>query len=118
MIDPVLIEERCQLLADTSTGQPADEALADRMASQAERVLIHAKAVAILVADAAEDPRGIVDERALVEDAKPPRLEVAFALERIDEVPEVPCPKRRGSSPRRRGSNLGDRVDLDERAGR
>ena len=61
----------------------------DALARQADGLLVHPEAVAILVADRAEDPRRVVDERAVVEDPDAPCLEVLAAAEGVDEPAEV-----------------------------
>ncbi len=50
---------------------------------------VHAEAVAVLVADRPEDPRRIVDEREVVEDAQDSLLEIGQAAEEVDEAAEV-----------------------------
>ena len=52
-------------------------------------MLVESQPVSGLVADAAEDPRRVVDEREVVEDAQNACVEVASAAERIDEAAEV-----------------------------
>ena len=58
------------------------------MHSRASRTvsLVHAEAVAVLVADRAKDPSRVVDERAVVQDPDSLRLEVGAAPERVDEL--------------------------------
>ena len=61
------------------------------MHSRARRdgLVVHPEPVAVLVADRAEDPGRVVDERAVVEDPDAPGLEVLAAAERVDEPAEV-----------------------------
>ena len=59
-------------------------------------VLLEAEPVPRLVADAAEDPRRVVDEREVVEDAQDACLEIGATAVRIDEAAEVVGAERRG----------------------
>ena len=67
--DVALLEERDQLVAQARTREVADVAGGDAVAGEPGGVLVHAEAVAVLVADRAEDAGRVVDERAVVEDA-------------------------------------------------
>ena len=58
-------------------------------------MLLEPEPVARLVADPAEDPRGVVDERQVVEDAEQARLEVGPPAEGVDQPPEVGGLQRR-----------------------
>ena len=64
--------------------------------SEPRRVLLEAEPVARLVADAAEDPRRVVDEREVVEDAKHAGLEIRATAVRVDQSPEVVGAERCG----------------------
>src|SRR5262245_5128113 len=93
VLDLALLQERDELVAQARRRKVADEAHLDRSAREAQRVLVHPEAVAVLVADPAEDAGRIVDEREVVEDADPPRLEVAPPAERVDEAAVVLPPQ-------------------------
>ena len=80
-----LLEESDQLFSQACTGEIADVARGDAVAGERHRLVVHAEAVAVFVADRAQDPRRIVDERAVVEDADSTGLEVAATFERIDQ---------------------------------
>src|SRR6184192_641086 len=82
--------------AEPCRGEVADEAHLDAGASEPLRASAHAEAETRLVADRPKDPRRVVDEREVVEDADRPMLEVAPAAERVDEAPEVLRLQRRG----------------------
>ena len=59
-------------------------------------MLVESQPVPGLVADAAEDPRRVVDEREVVEDAQHVRVQVAPAVEGVDQTAEVVRGERRG----------------------
>ena len=89
VLDLALLQQRDELVTQPRRGEVADEPHLDRPAREPHRVLVHPEAVAVLVADRAEDPRRVVDEREVVQDADPPRLEVAPPAEGVDEPSEV-----------------------------
>ena len=89
VLELAFLEQRDQLVAQARRGEIADEAHLDAPAGEPQRVLVHAKAVAVLVPDRPEDPGRVVDERQVVQDADRLRLEVAPAAEGVDEPAEV-----------------------------
>src|SRR5919106_2681172 len=91
-----ILEKRLQLVAEPRRGEVADEPHLDAPAGEPCRVLLQAKPVARLVPDAAEDPRRVVDEREVVEDAEDARLQVGTSAEGIGEPPEVRLLERHG----------------------
>src|SRR5688572_22321016 len=84
-----ILEERLELVAQARRREIPDEPHLDAPPREPRRVLLEAQAVARLVADPAEDPRRIVDEREVVQDAEHARLEVAAAAERVREAAEI-----------------------------
>src|SRR5205807_7118968 len=62
VLDLALLEQRDQLVAQPRRREVADEPHLDRAARESLRVLVHPEAVAVLVADRAEDPGRVVDE--------------------------------------------------------
>ena len=84
--DVALFEQRDQLVSEARAGEVADVAGRDALAGEPDGVVVHAEAVAVLVADRAEDPSRVVDERAVVQDPDALRLEVGAAAERVDEL--------------------------------
>ena len=96
MADVALLEEGHQLVPEARPGEVADVPRGDALAGERDGVLVHAEPVPVLVADRPEDSRRVVDERAVVQDADPPGLEVGAALERVDELAEVLALERDG----------------------
>ena len=84
-----LLEERHELVAQPRRREIADETHLDATAEKPRGVVLEAKPMARLVADAAEDPRRVVDEREVVEDAQHACVEIRPAAVRIDEASEV-----------------------------
>ena len=84
-----LLEQRDELVPQPGRREVADEPHLDRSARQALGVVVHPEPVPALVADRAEDPGRVVDEREVVEDADRLRLQVAPPAERVDQPPEV-----------------------------
>ena len=74
MADVALLEQRDQLVAQARTQEVADVARRDALASQADGLVVHPEPEPVLVADRAEDPGRVVDERAVVEDPDAPGL--------------------------------------------
>ena len=95
VLDLSLFEQRDELIAEAGRGEVADEPDLDRAARQSHRMLVHPEAVAVLVADRAEDPRRIVDEREVVQDADSLLLEIGAPTERIDEPAVVVALQRK-----------------------
>ena len=62
-----VLEQRVQLVSQSSGREVAHEAHLDAAAREPRRVLLEPEPVPRLVADRAEDPRGVVDERQVVE---------------------------------------------------
>ena len=89
VVDVALFEHELELVANTRTREVAEMARLDRAPCERFGVLVHAEPVAVLVPDRAEDPRRIVDERAVVQHADSPRLEVDAAFERVEELPSI-----------------------------
>ena len=119
--DVALLEERDQLVAQARAREVADVAGGDALAGEPGGVLVHAEAVAVLVADRAEDARRVVDERAVVEDADAAGLEVGAAAERVDELADCVALERDGHRVDREVAAvevLVDRAGLDARAAR
>ena len=84
-----LLEQRHQLVAQPRRREIPHEAHLDATAEKPRRVVLEAKPVSRLVPDAAEDPRRVVDEREVVEDAQHACVEIRPATVRIDEPAEV-----------------------------
>ncbi len=91
-----ILEESHELVAEPGGREVADEPHLDAAPEKASRVLVEAEPVPRLVADAAEDPRRVVDERQVVQHAQQACLQVGAAAERIDEASEVVRGERRG----------------------
>src|SRR5262245_31932440 len=83
-----VLEQRDQLVAQTRRREVSDKPHLDAPAEQPGRVLVETEAMTSLVADSAEDPRRVVDERQVVEYAEDARLEIGAAAEGIDEPAE------------------------------
>ena len=84
-----LLEQRHELVAQPRRREIAHETHLDATAEEPRRVLLEAEPVARLVPDATEDPRRVVDEREVVEDAQHACVEIRPAAVRIDEASEV-----------------------------
>jgi hypothetical protein len=84
-----VLEQRRELVAEARRGQVADEAHLDAAPEETGRVVLEAEAVPRLVPNAPEDPRGVVDEREVVEDAERAGVEVGAPAVRVDEPAEV-----------------------------
>ena len=82
-------EQEDELVAQPRRREVADEAHLDGAARELRGVLVHAEPVPVLVPDRAKDPRRVVDEREVVQDADHAGVEVGPAAERVDEPPEV-----------------------------
>ena len=87
-VDLLLVEERDELVPQARRREVADEVHRAAGAREVERVLVHAQAVPALVADGAQDARGVLDEAQVVEDDDAPGLEVVQAAEVVEEVAE------------------------------
>ena len=114
----LLLEQRLQLVAQARGREVADEPHLDAAAGEPLRVRLEPQPVAALVPDRAEDPRRVVDEREVVEDAQRAPLEVAAAAERIDEAAEILRRERDGHRVQREVAPeeiLADRRTLDRR---
>ena len=64
-----VLEQRHELVAESRRGEVTDEPHLDAPTEEARGVILEPKAVAGLVPNAAEDPRRVVDERQVVQDA-------------------------------------------------
>ena len=95
-LDSLLPEQLLELVAQARGGKLADQVHLDAGAGEAGRVPVHAEAVAVLVADRAEEPGRVVDEGQRVQDAHDSGLEVRPAAEEVDEVAERVALQRDG----------------------
>ena len=84
----LLVEQAHELVAQARRGEVADEVHGAAGARQVERVLVHAQPVAALVADRAQDARGVLDEAQVVEHDDAAGLQVVAAAEVVEEVAE------------------------------
>ena len=66
-VDLLLVEQAHELVAQARRREVADEVHGAAGPRQVERVLVHAQPVAALVADGAQDPRGVLDEAQVVQ---------------------------------------------------
>ena len=87
-VDLLFVEQADELVAQPRRGEVADKVHGAAGPGEVERVLVHAQPVAALVADGAQDPRGVLDEAQVVEHDDAPRLEVLPAAEEVEEVAE------------------------------
>jgi hypothetical protein len=96
MAHVALLQQRDQFVPQPCAGEVANVAGSDALTGDPDGIVVHAEAVAVLVADRAEDARGVVDERAVVKDADAPRLEVDAPAERVDELADGGALERDG----------------------
>ena len=94
--DLLLGEQRLQLVAQPRRRELPDQLHLHAGPRETLRVRLHTEAVAVLVAERAEEPRRVVDEREVVEHAEDARLEVAQAAEEVHEPSEVLALQRDG----------------------
>ena len=87
-VDLLLVQQAHELVAEPRRGEVADEVHGAAGARQVQRVLVHAQPVAALVADGAEDPRGVLDEAEVVEHDDAAGQEVLPSAEVVEEVAE------------------------------
>ena len=87
-VDLLLVEQADELVAQPRRREVADEVHGAAGARQVERVLVHAQTVAALVADGAQDARGVLDEAQVVQHDDAPRVQVLAAAEVVEEVAE------------------------------
>ena len=85
----MFVQQQLELVPEPRRGQLTDEPHVDARSSEGDGVTVHAEPVAVLVADRAEDPGRVVDERKVVQDANDPRLEIGEAAEEVDQASEV-----------------------------
>ena len=84
-----LLEQGHELVAQPRRREIAHEAHLDATTQKPCGVVLEAKPVSRLVPDTAEDPRRVVDEREVVEDAQHACVEIRPAAVRVDESAEV-----------------------------
>ena len=91
-----LAEEGDQLVAQAHAGEVADKVHVDTALGEGPGLLVHAEAVAVLVAHRPEDARGVLDEAEVVEYPDRTLPKVAQASEEVDHGAEVRSPQGDG----------------------
>ena len=91
-----LAQQGDEFVAQPHAGQVAHQVHVHAALGEALGLLVHAEAVAVLVAHGAEDPGGVLDEAQVVEHADDAVAQVAEAAEEVDDRAEVRPAQRDG----------------------